>query len=68
VSEPEPEPEDVDFIGAIKLAMVASADLETEHKCIEAILAVAPQPKGTATWPTRILVDAIGEIGGKFTT
>lgn len=62
------EPEDVDYLGAIQLAITASADRETEHECILAILKVAPQPPSSATWPTKILIDAINDMGGKFTT
>lgn len=64
----ETEPDDVDFLGAINLALVGAADLETAVKVITKIVERGPKPNDSATWPTKILIDALHECGGSFTT
>lgn len=61
---PQNSPLPLDYLGAIRLAMEGTANLESEHKVIEEILRVAPEDDGKALWPTRILVDAIKELDG----
>jgi hypothetical protein len=56
-------PEAVDYIGALKLAVEAGADVESAYALIQKILEDAPQPPGSALWPTRLLVEAIQNLG-----
>lgn len=57
-------PTDTDYVGAIRLAQAATANLESEHKVIERILAQAADTPPEALWPTKILITAINDLGG----
>jgi len=55
--------EPIDYIGAMKLAVEAGANTESSYRLITRILDYAPDPDGRATVPTRILIDAIQDLG-----
>ncbi len=58
------KPEAVDYIGALKLAVEAGANIESTYQLIKKILEDSPEPPGTALWPTRLLVEAMQNLGG----
>jgi len=55
--------EALDYIGAMKLAVEAGASTESSYRLMCRILDTAPDPDGKATMPTRILIDAIRDLG-----
>jgi hypothetical protein len=57
-----PGPEPVDYIGALKLAVEAGADIESCYRLMTKIIDDAPEPPGSALWPTKLLVEAIQNL------
>ena len=55
-------PEPVDYIGAMKLAIEAGASSDACYRLIVQILDDAPEPRGEALWPTKLLVEAIQNL------
>jgi hypothetical protein len=55
--------EPIDYVGALKLAVEAGASTDSSYRLMCRILEYAPDPDGTATMPTRILIDAIRDLG-----
>jgi len=53
-----------DYLGALKLAVEATADQHAEIAVVRQILEAAPDPDIHSLWPTRILVDAIRALEG----
>jgi hypothetical protein len=53
----------LDYIGAMKLAVEAGASTESSYQLMCRILEYAPDPDAKATIPTRILIDAIRDLG-----
>ena len=64
MSSPLNSPVPLDYLSAIRLALASTANLESEHKVVEEILAMAPETPGEALWPTKILIDAIKSLDG----
>jgi len=56
------KPEAVDYIGALKLAVEAGASAESCYALMSKILDDAPEPPGSALWPTKLLVEAIQNL------
>jgi hypothetical protein len=57
-----------DYLGAIDLALVGGADDRARARIIRHIIDSGPTPEGSSLWPTRILVDAVTEANGRFST
>ncbi len=57
------EPTPLDYIGALKLAVEAGANVDSAYQLMCRILEQAPEPDGKATMPTKILIDAIRDLG-----
>jgi hypothetical protein len=55
-------PEPVDYIGALKLAIEAGANVDACYRLMVTILDDAAEPPGEALWPTRLLVEAIKKL------
>jgi hypothetical protein len=53
----------LDYIGALKLAVEAGANMESTNALMIRILEYAPEPEGSATKPTKILIDAFRDLG-----
>ncbi|CAA9323370.1 MAG: hypothetical protein AVDCRST_MAG68-2096 [uncultured Gemmatimonadetes bacterium] len=56
-----------DVVGAIRLALEASADEKTLEIIVARIVTYAPETPMTALGPTHLLVEAVQSIGATFT-
>ena len=52
----------LDYIGALKLAIEAGATVEASYRLMAKILDDAPDPPGSALWPTKLLIEAIRDL------
>lgn len=51
------------YIGAVKLALVASADIEAGYRLVDWLMERAPDPDGKSTLSTKLLIDGIRDLG-----